>query len=178
VSWETRYPSGKLVPYDPSWPECFAEIAAILVGGLGPQWTVEHVGSTSVPGLLAKPVIDLALRLPAGQRLTDWDEAFRALGWTDRTEIGDHEALFLLDGSVRMAIAHVFTAGQWRHAHPRLFADWLRTHTSDRDEYARIKMDLVDHGVWGSDYTTAKAAFVQDVVNRARAARGLAPLTL
>ncbi|MEQ7011031.1 GrpB family protein [Actinopolymorpha sp. B17G11] len=156
MSCQSRYPSEKLVPYDPCWPERYAEIAARLVGGLGPQWAVEHVGSTSVPGLLAKPVIDLALRLPAGQRLADWDEPFQALGWTGRIEIGDHEALFLLDGSVRMAIAHVFTANQWPYAHPRLFADWLRTHTSDRDVYARIKMELVDHGIWGSEYTSPR----------------------
>jgi GrpB-like predicted nucleotidyltransferase (UPF0157 family) len=178
VSWETRYPSARLVPYDPSWPERYAEIAAALGGGLGPEWTAEHVGSTSVPGLLAKPVIDLALRLPTGQQLAAWEEAFRTVGWTDRTKIGDHEALFLVDGSVRVAIAHVFTADQWEHAHPRLFADWLRIHPSDRDEYARLKADLVRHGVWGTDYTTAKAAFVQDVVNRARNTRGLSPVTL
>lgn len=79
---------------------------------------------------------------------------------------------------MRAAIAHIFTAGQWPQAHLRLFSDWLRDHSAERAEYGRLKSRLVEQGVWGADYTEAKTAFVQGVVNRARAARGLAPITL
>ena len=87
--------------------------------------------------------------------------------------VGDHWATFLLIDKVRSAIGHIFTPELWSEAHVRLFAEWLRTHPADRDSYADLKRTLVERGAWGSDYTTAKGAFVLEVVNRARAARGL-----
>ena len=91
--------------------------------------------------------------------------------------LGDHEAIFLLGDGVRLAIAHLFTTEQWPDAHLRLFSNWLRAHDADRDAYADLKQELVIAGVWGSDYTRAKAKFVEDTVNRARTVRGLHPIT-
>lgn len=143
-----------------------------------PNGPTEHVGSTSVPGLVAKPVIDLALRTPEGQDLHGWAPVLHALGWGDPATTGDHHTLFLYAGAIRTAIAHVFTAEQWAQAHLRLFADWLRTHPVEGEEYGRLKSHLVEQRVWGTAYTEAKTLFVQDVVNRARAARGMAPIAL
>lgn len=175
---EGTYPRERLAAYDPGWAERYAAVAATLLDRLGSSWVIEHVGSTSVPGLVAKPVIDLALRVPDGEPLSVAVSSLLDAGWTEPVAIGDHLASYLLDGTVRRAIAHVFTAEQWPTAHVRLFAEWLRQHPTDRDAYALVKQDLVATGVWGGDYTAAKAAFVQDVVNRARAARGLGPVTL
>lgn len=178
MSWEQRYPPERLVPYDPAWVERYKAVAEVLGRALGPEWILEHVGSTSVPGLLAKPVIDVALQLPAGHELASWDPIFQGLGWTTPIKIGDHWAVFLLDGEARQVIGHIFAAEQWPSAHVRLFAQWLRAHDPDREEYARIKSGLVTSGVWGSDYTKAKSSFVLDIVNRARAARGLATVSI
>ena len=175
---DKRYPPEKLVSYDLAWVNRYQQLANALTHALGVEWSIEHVGSTSVPGLVAKPVIDLALRTPQREDLHRWAPVFHALGWSDPVWTGDHHALFLLDGGVRTAIAHVFTAKQWAQAHLRLFADWLRTHPVEREEYARLKSHLVEHGFWGTAYTDAKTSFVQGVVNRARAARGLAPIVL
>ena len=175
---ESRYPPERLVEYDSAWTERFVETSTPLLTRLGPAWAVEHVGSTSVPGLPAKPVIDLALRLPEDERLRDWEPAFRSVGWTGLVKVGDHDTSFLLDGETRRAIAHVFTAQQWPEAHLRLFAHWLRTHQTAREEYANLKRALVSRGLWGSSYTAAKLAFVQRMVNEARAARDLPPVTL
>jgi GrpB-like predicted nucleotidyltransferase (UPF0157 family) len=158
-----------LVPYNPAWSGRYAQLADAIAAAVGTRWVVEHVGSTSVPGLLAKPVIDIAIRVPESEHLTPRVPAFRDLGWTDPLSIGNHQAMFLLDGRVRSAIAHVFTAEQWPQAHVRLFAGWLRAHRGDRDRYAALKSRLLAQGKWGSDYTKAKAEFVHDVVSRARA---------
>ena len=166
------------MPYDPRWAERYTSLASDLKRGLGPGWTVEHDGSTSVPGLPAKPVIDLAIRVPGGNHLRHWTEVFHGLGWSGPVPTGDHDAFLLLDHGIRKAIAHIFTAEQWPHAHPRLFADWLRGHALDRDEYARLKNGLVRNGTWGRAYTEAKRDFVEEVVNRARAVRGLAVIKL
>ena len=174
----TTYPVEGLVPSDPTWPEFYARLAAVLEAELGPAWRIEHIGSTSVSGLLAKPVIDLAVRLPDGERLGDHTDAFRAAGWTEPIDLGSHNCMFLLDGTVRRAIAHVFTPGQWPVAHQRLFAAWLRRHSDDRDAYAQLKQSLYDRDVFGADYTESKTAFVQDIVDRARAEEGLAPISV
>ena len=176
MSWSDVYPAKRLAAPDVAWPSRYAEISAGLLQELGPGWTTEHVGSTSVPGLVAKPVIDLALRLPHGCLLADTSPSFVRAGWTAPVAVGDHWATFLMTDEVRSAIGHIFAPEQWPEADVRLFAEWLRTHPADRDSYADLKRTLVEQGTWGSDYTAAKAAFVLDVVNDARAARGLPPL--
>lgn len=178
VADETTYPPEGLVPHDPNWAERYSVLAASFRAHLGPEWEVEHIGSTSVLGLLAKPVVDLAVRLPGRQRLSSHRDALLRAGWSEPVDMGSHDVLFLLDGTVRRAIAHVFTADQWPDAHQRLFAAWLREHPSDCDAYARLKQDLYDKGEWGRAYTASKTAFVQDVVDRARAARGLPQVTV
>lgn len=172
VTWASRYPPERLVAHDPDWGRRYAALATALVAGLGEDWVVEHVGSTSVPGLCAKPVIDLAVRVPAPTQLANHHGAFVSLGWTAPGPLGDHSVAYLLDqDGVRQAIAHLINAEAWPDAPVRLFAAWLREHPADAAAYARLKSALVGEGVWGSDYTTAKAAFVADVVRRARAGK-------
>ncbi|WP_323096777.1 GrpB family protein [Intrasporangium sp. YIM S08009] len=170
------YPPERIVAPDPGWSRRFSELSAGLHRDLGDGWQVEHVGSTSVPGLVAKPVVDLALGVPRGLSVSGAGRDLRAAGWTEPVVVGDHQATFLLDGPVRTAIGHLFTADQWATAHVRLFADWLRRHPADRDAYAALKSGLVAAGTWGEGYTRGKATFVLDVVNRARAERALTPV--
>ncbi|USQ76046.1 GrpB family protein [Ornithinimicrobium cryptoxanthini] len=153
---DSHYPAERLVAYDVDWPSRYR---------------------TSVPGLVAKPVVDLALRIPASQSLGQAKEAFGWAGWTTPVSVGDHWATFLLGDGVRTGIGHIFTADQWDKAHVRLFARWLREHPVERDRYARLKIDLVGRGLWGADYTAAKTGFVREIVNLARADRGLPLLT-
>lgn len=172
----SSYPPERLVAYDPDWVMRFERLAYDLQAALGSAWAVEHIGSTSVPGLVAKPVVDLALRLPSGADLDDHLGILAELGWSGPHDLGRHHCLFKLTGTVRRAIAHVFTAKQWPQAHQRLFAAWLRDHDADRDAYARLKLELVASDLWGRSYTTAKTGFVQAIVDRARAERGLHPV--
>ena len=176
AAWSARYPAVGLVAYDSSWVVRYEELAASLRAGLGPGWNIEHVGSTSIPGLCAKPVIDLALGEPHDHDLSSLSATFRALGWTEPIVLGDHQAVFMLSGTVRVAICHIFSDEQWETAHVRLFADWLRSHDDERDAYQRLKSGLVTDGVWGSEYTRSKAEFVLRVVNLARSSRQLPPV--
>lgn len=171
VATGPRYPPEGLVPYDPTWPAHYAALAQTLHRVLGDHWHVEHIGSTSVPGLLAKPVIDLALRIPDNQAVEDKLPGLADAGWTHPTPLPTHRALFQFDASgTRKAIAHLFTAEQWPTAPPRLFAAWLRTHPADRHAYASLKRHLRSNGLWGHDYTAAKTTFVEQIVARARRA--------
>ncbi len=178
VTWSDLYPSAKLVSAHLEWSHQYDALAADLGGRLGPDWLIEHVGSTSVPGLAAKPVIDMAIRIPAGVRLTDAVDSFTMAGWTVPRELGDHAASFPLVDGRRAAIAHIFAADQWTEAHVRLFSAWLRAHLVDRDRYGILKTDLVLAGAWEDGrYTAAKGQFVLEIVNCARETMGLPPLT-
>jgi GrpB-like predicted nucleotidyltransferase (UPF0157 family) len=84
---QPRYPSAGLVPYDPAWPVRYVELAGSLQQVLGDHWQVEHIGSTSVPGLLAKPVIDLAVRIPEQETVHDNLRAFATARWTGMTPL-------------------------------------------------------------------------------------------
>ncbi|MFY0407951.1 GrpB family protein [Solicola sp. PLA-1-18] len=168
-----RYPEGRLSPANTMWRAEYAGLAPQLVAVLGDAWRVEHVGSTSVPGLLAKPVIDVALGAPVDGDSDGASERLAEAGWTSLVPVGDHQATFLIRDGVRAAIGHVFTHAQWPEAHVRLFAQWLREHADDRDRYARLKQSLVAQQIWGEEYTSAKGEFVLHVVNQARRQRGL-----
>lgn len=166
ITWvASSYPAVGVVAYDRSWPARYLQLSEDLQTVLGGDWVIEHIGSTSVPGLVAKPVIDLALRVPPGLDLHDKTIQLVAAGWTTPASIGTHECSFVLDGTVRSAIAHFFSAAQWPTAHQRLFADWLRTHPDDRDAYACLKQQLQQDNIWGTDYTRAKTDFVQTIVD-------------
>lgn len=162
--------------YDPEWASRFLDVAQSLRRVLGPAWVIEHAGSTSVPGLSAKPVIDLVLRLPEGQDLTETTRPLLTADWSTPTEVGDHWAIFHPAAGRRATIGHIFTAAQWPEAHMRLFARWLRSHPADRQRYEGLKQDLVEEGTWGPDYTRRKASFVREIVNSARQRQGLAPI--
>lgn len=84
-------------------------MASSLHAILGRDWLPEHIGSTSVPGLLAKPVIDIAVRIPAGTSRVEATGLFDRTGWTTPTALGDHLATFLLTHGVRTGIGHIFT---------------------------------------------------------------------
>lgn len=176
MAWAEQYPEERLVDYVRQWPAMYDVFVRGLRETLGPGWRFEHVGSTSVPGLLAKPVIDLALRRPEGGDVHELAGEFGAAGWSAPRVVGDHWATFYPSTGRRAAIAHIFTAAQWPVAHVRLFARWLRSHPSDRQRYEDLKRGLVADGVWGADYTRSKAEFVLDIVNRARQTEGLAPI--
>lgn len=173
MRWAERYPAARLVEPDEAWSRRYVEVAAQLRAALGDAWQMEHVGSTSVPGLVAKPVIDVALRAPDGAAPEESHAPLARAGWTVPILVGDHRATFLTDDGVRTAIGHIFASRQWPEAHVRLFADWLRCHPKDRDRYAELKEGLVSRKVWGSDYTAAKGEFVLGVVNLAREAQRL-----
>jgi GrpB-like predicted nucleotidyltransferase (UPF0157 family) len=177
MTWTGKYPLQRVVPYDSRWPCRFADLRTGLSLALGLEWEIEHVGSTSVPGLAAKPVIDIALRQPHGSTLASHNAAFRTTGWSKPEPVAHHWAVFKVEHGVRAAIGHIFSSDQWPTSHVRLFADWLRSHPETLADYQRLKVALIEDGHWGEDYTRMKTAFVLDVVNQARAARGLCPLS-
>jgi GrpB-like predicted nucleotidyltransferase (UPF0157 family) len=129
---------------------------------------IEHVGSTSVPGLAAKPVIDL---MAAVEALEDVGEV---PGFT-RVQTDMPERLFFQrfepDGSAYHL--HVVTAASWPTRNERLLRDYLREHPVDARRYAALKRELMVRYGPGETYTRGKTELIQELTDKARAARGL-----
>ena len=163
-----------LVAYDPAWPQRFESIAAGLRALGDPDWVIEHIGSTAVPGLRAKPVIDLAIRVVDAAEFARHRPALESAGWRAESSVRTHPVLVLSDDGTRIAIAHFFPAEEWDAANQRILRDWLRAHRDDAALYAHAKCDAVAAAARGrSSYNAAKTEVIQDIVDRARASLGL-----
>jgi GrpB-like predicted nucleotidyltransferase (UPF0157 family) len=159
-----------IVDYDPRWPDRFEAAAAAIRGACGERLVgIEHVGSTAVPGLPAKPIIDL---MPLVARFEDGAacvEAMTALGYEYRGEFGIPGRHYFVRNESGQAEderpqehVHMLVAGSDEAERHLLFRDYLRTHPERRDAYAILKRALaLRHGEDREAYTAGKTAFVQ-----------------
>lgn len=163
-----------LVPYDPRWPELFEEIAAELRTYGNPDWVIEHIGSTAVPGMRAKPIIDVAVRIDDPDDFERYRTGLESIGWRLGSSVQTHPVMVFEEHGIRTRIAHFFAASVWETVNQRILRDWLRTHPADADRYTHAKCDAVAAAAHGtSTYNAGKTPVIQDLVDRARAARGL-----
>ena len=161
-----------LADYDPAWPTLFAREADRIRATLGSTAVlVEHAGSTSVPGLAAKPIIDIVLAVPDSADEQAYVPALEAAGYVLRAREPDWFEHRMLKGPDTDINLHVFTAGASEIDRMLLFRDWLRANDADRDAYLRVKRDLAKR-TWRhvQHYADAKSAIVAEIVERATAA--------
>jgi len=161
-----------LADYDPAWPTLFAREADRIRATLGSTAVlVEHAGSTSVPGLAAKPIIDIVLAVPDSADEQAYVPALEAAGYVLRAREPDWFEHRMLKGPDTDINLHVFTAGASEIDRMLLFRDWLRANDGDRDAYLRVKRDLAQR-TWRhvQHYADAKSAIVAEIVERATAA--------
>ena len=158
-----------VVPYDPSWPQRFEhtrrDLAAALEGV--PPRSIEHVGSTSVPGLAAKPVIDIDVvveRAHLGATL----DALVAAGYHDRGEVGipDRHSLRAPDDAVRRNV-YVVVEGSLALRNHLAMRDALRGDEDLRAEYAALKRRLARDADDIDDYVMRKTDLIARVLSEA-----------
>ena len=132
---------------------------------------LEHAGSTSVPGLVAKPRIDIILAVADSADEAAYAPDMVAAGYTLRIREPDWFEHRLFNAPDIEANIHVFTAGCPEIDRMLRFRDWLRRHPDDRDRYAAAKRDLAQR-TWHyvQHYADAKSAIVADIMARADAA--------
>ncbi len=160
-----------LVEYDPRWPKLFArEACRIRTALAGLAIRVEHVGSTSVPGLAAKPIIDIMLVVPDSADEPGYVPALESAGYALRIREPDWFEHRLLKGPDTDINLHVFTAGATEIDRMLMFRDWLRSHDADRDAYLAVKRELAQR-TWRhvQHYADAKSDIVRQIVDRATA---------
>jgi GrpB-like predicted nucleotidyltransferase (UPF0157 family) len=161
----------ELAEYDPAWPAVFEAQARRIRSALGDLVRLlEHAGSTSVPGLAAKPIIDIVLAVPNSADETAYVPPLEAVGFTLRIrepEWFEHRVLKSTGPAVNL---HVFTEGASEVAKMLAFRDWLRSHDDDRVLYERTKRALAARE-WKfvQHYADAKTEVVEGIMARALA---------
>jgi GrpB-like predicted nucleotidyltransferase (UPF0157 family) len=161
----------RLDPYDPAWLKTFERLAAGIRAALGPTaLAIHHAGSTSVPGLSAKPVIDIVLAVPDSADEAAYAPALEAIGYALHVREPDwfeHRLLKYEDPAVNL---HVFAGGCTEIDRMLAFRDWLRTHDDDRALYQSAKLRLAAQTwTYMQDYADAKTAVVEAIIARATA---------
>jgi len=157
-----------LVDYDRAWPDLFTRESERIRSTLGNvARALEHVGSTSVPGLAAKPIIDIALAVSVSANEAAYVPALGAIGYVLRIREPDwyeHRMLARSEPSVQI---HVFSEGCPEIERMLLFRNRLRESTADRDLYERTKRQLARR-TWRyvQNYADAKTAVVNDIIAR------------
>ena len=162
-----------VVDPDPAWPAWFARVEQQVRAALGDRvLAIEHVGSTAVPGLPAKPVVDVDLTVADPSREDDYVPALEATGLLLRLREPEWEEHRLMRGEDPPTNLHVFGPGAREPRRHVLFRDWLRTHPEDRSAYGDLKCRLARDGAFtdAMDYNNHKAALVYDIHERAFAA--------
>lgn len=161
--------------YDAGWPRLAEaarrELSAALPGAFV---AIEHIGSTAVPGLAAKPVIDLMVATPELSIVVDQEAALAALGY-QRYETGMLDRLFYArdDNGRRSHHLHVVTVDTWPSRNERLLRDYLRHHPDGAARYAALKRQLQRASPDADAYTRAKTDLIQELTDHARTELGL-----
>lgn len=158
-----------LVSYDPAWPATFERQARRIREALGDTvLLLEHVGSTSVPGLTAKPIIDMVLAVPDSAIEAPYVAPLEACGYVLRIREPDWFEHRLLAAPDIDANLHVFSAGCSEIQRMLVFRDWLRTHVDDRKFYQDTKRELAAK-TWKytQHYADAKSDVIQQILEKA-----------
>jgi len=162
-----------LAEYDPEWPKLFGREAERIRAVLGERvLIIEHVGSTSIPGLCAKPIIDILLVVPDSDDEDAYVPALEAVGYLLTIREPDWERHRMFKGPDTNINLHVYSPGNGQTERYRLFRDRLRAHPEELALYESKKRELAAR-TWKyiQNYADAKTEVIDEIIERARAAQ-------
>ena len=164
--------SVRLVPHSEEWDGEFKEEQARIVACLHcPTSKVSHVGSTAVPGIPAKPIIDIAVGVPDLEAVGEYARLLKEIGYEYRGDrFGDDDHLFVKGpAGIQTHYLHLVALSSVKWRNYALFRDYLRSHERTRREYAALKRSLAEN--FPSDresYTQGKHDFIRRVIGVAK----------
>ena len=163
-----------LVSYDPRWPAIFEAVASELREACGDALlSVEHIGSTAIPGCEAKPVIDVMPGLASFEAGLRCVAPLEALGYEYRGEYGIARRHYFArpprSGRDELRLhVHMYAPGEGQWAAQLAFRDYLRSHVEAREQYVALKRVLAERFPHdGNAYADAKSEFVAEILSRA-----------
>ena len=161
-------------PYDPAWPSHFGQIKAFLAASLrGVDCTIEHVGSTSIAGMTAKPIIDIDIVIATGA-FAEVKGRLEAHGHVHQGDLSipQREAFDLVDLQAKTSLPehHLYVCEEGVHELRKhlAFRDFMRQHPEWRARLSRLKRQLcIEHDNDRQAYIDGKAAMVEEITNLA-----------
>lgn len=160
----------EVVDYDPAWPVLFGELGRTLRAALGAvALRIDHIGSTAVAGLAAKPVIDVQISVASFEPIEAFKDPLEQLGYVYRADNPERTKRYFREGPGRRRThLHVRRAGSFSQQVPLLLRDYLRCHAHGAAEFAAVKRRLAGQFPCdGAGYTEAKTPYVWDILRRA-----------
>jgi len=157
----------EIVPHNPGWAQKYSEEAALLssiFGGL--TLSIHHIGSTAIPSILAKPVIDIMIVVAEIESVEAYNPAMIAAGYVPRGEAGIPNRRFFRKDTeeIRSHHVHIYPQGDENIATHLNFRDYLRVHPDEARAYSQLKEKLAEEFRYDSEnYTESKTDFVQRV---------------
>lgn len=157
----------EVVPYNPGWPRMFEDEADRLRPVLESKLLrLHHIGSTSVPGLAAKPIIDILAEVEDITKLDNLNEHMIAAGYTPKGEFGISGRRYFFKGNDERHTVHIhaFEVGHTEIRRHLLFRDYLRAQPDTAKRYAERKRSLAEHFPYDVEgYTDGKDDFIHEV---------------
>lgn len=165
--WRNITEEVALVPYDPAWPQMFEIERAQIAAKLGDRITaIHHIGSTAIPGLVAKPVIDILLVVPQLDDALECIAPLHDLGYAFIDYPQNTDRRFFRKGQPRTHHVHIVAQGNAELIDHLAFRDALRASPEWRDQYAALKSALADrHRSDRARYSESKTEFVRRVLS-------------
>lgn len=166
----------ELVEHRAEWAEAYRVEAERIERVVGARITaIEHIGNTAVPGLVAKPIIDLAAAAAADVDPFGLSPLLTSIGYRQHGAGPKNHGVYVRSaGDMRTHILHVFPSGAWEHCNQRVFRDALLGDPAARRRYGELKRQLAS-AEDGREYTAGKRLLVEAILNAERARRGLPP---
>ena len=156
----------KLVPHDPEWEEIFRRAATDIRRALGKiALSVDHVGSTAIPGIVAKPVMDVLVLVEAYDPEAPYRAPLESLGYAFGHLDQDHVFFEGSPAGVHVRV-HVVEESSGDSRMMITFRDYLRAHPEEARRYEDLKKALAEEHDDGNAYANAKSRYVWEIVRR------------
>ncbi|MDJ1632199.1 GrpB family protein [Rhizobium rhizogenes] len=163
----------EIVPYDPNWPRDFSSADTVLRKILGTSVVaVDHVGSTAIPRMSAKPIIDIDITLSSLAAVPSASRKLIDAGYEPRGNRYDDVWAFILKSSAPKLRVYLCPPQNRTHERRVMFRDYLRHHDEAAEAYSTLKKQLAEQFPYDGDrYTAEKSMFVQEILVRAQSER-------
>ncbi len=160
-----------VVPHDPSWRRRFERGSARIRAVLGDEVVdIHHIGSTAIPSIVAKPIVDFLVEVKEIGRVDGYNGKMEEAGYRPKGEFGIPGRRYFIRGPdhARKEHLHIFTAGHSEAVRLLLFRDYMNAHSADAKAYGDLKEELArrfPHDIEG--YLAGKEGFIRDIDKKA-----------
>ena len=161
----------KVVPHDPNWSKLFKVEADEIAAILGQEVVaVHHIGSTAIPGISAKPIIDILVEVHDIKKIDDFNKEMIELGYQPKGEFGIPGRRFFIKGgdATRTHHIHMFQTGDTEVERHLDFRDYMMAHPEEAQAYSRLKVQLAQKFPEDIDgYMEGKDGFIKEIDRKA-----------